>query len=105
MEDGIPALINEPSWADMAREAVTSTLGDGGLIQTPGGNMGAEDFSCFLEHIPGCYARLGARQEGGEVAPAHSSKFDFDEEAMAVGAAYMTTLTRIAGQRVHQGKI
>ena len=39
---------------------------------------------------------------GRENFPAHSSKFDFDEEALAVGAAYYRAIAKIAGQRLSE---
>jgi metal-dependent amidase/aminoacylase/carboxypeptidase family protein len=65
-------------------------------------NMGAEDFSYYLERIPGAYVRFGSQVPGREGYPAHSSKFDFDEEALAVGAAYYRAIARIAGQQLRQ---
>jgi hypothetical protein len=32
----------------------------------------------------------------------HSSKFDFDEEALAVGAAYYHAIAKIAGQQLEK---
>jgi hippurate hydrolase len=63
-------------------------------------NMGGEDFSYYLKHVPGCYVRFGTAREGIEQYPAHSSKFDFDESALAVGAAYYHAVARIAGARL-----
>ena len=64
--------------------------------------MGAEDFSYYMEKIPGAYVRFGGQVPGKEGFPAHSSKFDFDEEALAVGAAYYCAVAKIAGQRLHE---
>ena len=65
-------------------------------------NMGGEDFSYYLEKVPGCYVRLGARLPGREGFPAHSSKFDFDEKALACGAAYFHAVALAAGRRVRE---
>ena len=40
---------------------------------------------------------------GHEGFPAHSSRFDFDEQALAVGAAYYHQVARIAGRRLTEG--
>ena len=64
--------------------------------------MGAEDFSYYMEKIPGAYVRFGGQVPGKEGYPAHSSKFDFDEEALAVGAAYYVAIARLAGQRLRE---
>jgi hippurate hydrolase len=39
---------------------------------------------------------LGARREGWENIPLHSPSFDFDEEAMKVGAAFFDQVVREA---------
>src|SRR5437763_12874824 len=38
-------------------------------------NMGGEDFAAYLERMPGCFLRIGAREPGGEPIPAHSPRF------------------------------
>ena len=55
-------------------------------------SMGAEDFSYYLEKIPGCYVRFGARPNGDTYVPLHSPSFDIDEGVLAVGAAYFAQL-------------
>jgi hippurate hydrolase len=58
--------------------------------------MGGEDFSYYLEHVPGCFVRFGTAREGVEQFPAHSGKFDIDEESLAVGAAFFHAVARLA---------
>jgi hippurate hydrolase len=65
--------------------------------------MGGEDFSYYLDQVPGCYVRIGAQALGKEGFPAHSSKFDFDEDALAVGAGYFYSVALIAGQQLATG--
>jgi hippurate hydrolase len=64
--------------------------------------MGGEDFSFYLERVPGCYVRFGAQAAGREGFPAHSSKFDFDEAALAVGAAYYHQVALTAGAHLRR---
>jgi metal-dependent amidase/aminoacylase/carboxypeptidase family protein len=59
-------------------------------------SMGAEDFSYYLLHVPGCYVRFGACQQGCENIPLHSPSFDFDEEVLKVGAAFFDQVVREA---------
>lgn len=50
---------------------------------------GSEEFSEFQKVAPGFFFILGATPQGktaAEAAPNHSPAFDFDEDAMAVGA-------------------
>lgn len=100
IEQGIPAIINQPQIAQMAREVARACLGENSVAKILATNMGAEDFSCFLEHTDGCYIRIGAWNGVEETAPAHSSHFNFDEGALAVGADYLTSLAIAAGKVV-----
>jgi hippurate hydrolase len=58
--------------------------------------MGAEDFSYYLEHIPGCYVRFGARSENMKYIPLHSPSFDIEEGVLRVGAAFFDQVARDA---------
>lgn len=100
--EGTPPLVNDAVMAGLARRAAIETVGETNVLPLKTANMGAEDFSYYLEKIPGAYVRFGSQVPGREGYPAHSSKFDFDEEALAVGAAYYRALARIAGRQVRQ---
>ena len=51
----------------------------------------SEDYSLFLEQVPGCYYFVGSRnEERGLVWGHHHQKFDIDEEAMGIGIETMT---------------
>jgi len=100
--EGTPPLVNEAVMAVLARRAAIEAVGEAHVLPLKTANMGAEDFSYYLEKIPGAYVRFGSQVHGREGYPAHSSKFDFDEEALAVGAAYYRAIARIAGQQLRQ---
>lgn len=100
--EGTPPLINTPDMATLARRAAVEAVGEANVLPLKTANMGAEDFSYYMEEIPGAYVRFGGQVPGKEGFPAHSSKFDFDEEALAVGAAYYCAVARIAGQRLRE---
>lgn len=98
--EGTPPLINLPDMADLARRAAVEAVGEVNVLPLKTANMGAEDFSYYMEHVPGAYVRFGGQVPGKGGFPAHSSKFDFDETALAVGAAYYRAVAKIAGQRL-----
>ena len=100
--EGTPPLVNDAVMAVLARRAAIETVGEKNVLPLKTANMGAEDFSYYLEEIPGAYVRFGSQVPGREGYPAHSSKFDFDEEALAVGATYYRAIARIAGQQLRQ---
>jgi amidohydrolase len=48
--------------------------------------MGGDDFSAYLEEVPGCYAFIGAgSEEAGATFPHHHPRFRIDERALATG--------------------
>ncbi|MBH0191008.1 MAG: amidohydrolase [Nitrospira sp.] len=102
VKEGTPPLINTPDMATLARRAAVEAVGEANVLPLKTANMGAEDFSYYMEKIPGAYVRFGGQVPGKEGFPAHSSKFDFDEEALAVGAAYYRAVARIAGKRLRE---
>ena len=52
---------------------------------------GSEDFAYMLEQVPGSFVRLG--NGAGENTPfVHTSRYDFNDENLTVGAAYWTRL-------------
>ncbi len=103
MEAGAPPVINDDrAWA-VAREAARAVVGHEQVTRLKTANMGGEDFADYLDHVPGCYIRFGARVPGRESFPAHSSRFDFDEDAMAVGAAWFVEVAERAGRALAGG--
>ncbi len=84
-EEGYPPTVNDPKMTALAREAVRDVLGNGGPVEQDQ-TMGAEDMSYVLREVPGCYMVLGSMSKAkGFTSPHHSARFDFDEDAMAVG--------------------
>ncbi|MDP2870998.1 MAG: amidohydrolase [Bacillota bacterium] len=87
---GYPSVVNEEGMCRLVEAAGRSVLGQDKVLLIPKPSMGGEDFSYFAQLAPGCFFRLGARNESrGMVLPGHHPGFDFDEECMPVGAAVM----------------
>jgi len=95
LAEGTPPLINSPEMARLARAAASEVVGAANVLPLRSANMGAEDFSYYLARVPGAYVRFGAQVSGREGFPAHSSRFDFDERVLGIGAAYYHALTRV----------
>jgi hippurate hydrolase len=93
---GTPPIVNPREGAEWAARAVRDVLGAGGLVPLGTTNMGGEDFAFYLERIPGCFLRIGAREAGGERVAAHSPRFAPAEEALFVGAAVLAQCARVA---------
>lgn len=53
--------------------------------------MGSEDMAFMLQKVKGCYFLVGSQNRStGKVFSHHHPQFDFDEDAMLVGAQIMT---------------
>ena len=53
--------------------------------------MAGEDFSCYLQKIPGMMLFVGSGNPvKGVVYPQHHPKFDIDEDSLAIGVEIMT---------------
>ena len=93
---GIPPVVNDPGAAEWAVTAVHAVLGADALVPLGITNMAAEDFASYLQRMPGCFLRIGARREGEAIIAAHSPHFDVAEEAIFVGAAVLAESARRA---------
>jgi amidohydrolase len=89
IEEGYPPVINHPVAARLAREAAVMVIAPAGVVHQPHPSLGGEDFSYYLEKIPGCMVRFGAGLEEARSFPAHSPHFDFDERVLPIGAAFL----------------
>jgi hippurate hydrolase len=96
IDEGYPPVVNTSREAQLAYRAARSVVGEKGLMQLDHPSMGAEDFSYYLERIPGCYVRFGARSGNMKYIPLHSPSFDIDEGVLRVGAAFFDQVVRDA---------
>jgi len=96
IEQGPPPVVNSERESVWARTAAERVLGVGSVVPFGLTNMGGEDFACYLQRFGGCFLRIGAREAGGEPAPAHSPGFVAAEESIFVGAAVLAECAREA---------
>ena len=96
LDRGTPPIVNPPEPTGWARRAVVSILGEGAVVPLGFLNLAGEDFAHYLERIPGCFLRLGAREPGGQIIPAHAPSFYPAEESLFVGAAVLAECARVA---------
>ncbi|MHC5904370.1 amidohydrolase [Streptomyces sp. S6] len=99
---GVPPVVNDPEVTGLLRDAMTARRGAESVESTEQ-SLGGEDFSWYLEHVPGAMARLGVRTPGERtVRDLHQGNFDADEHAITVGvelftaAALLDAVTRTA---------
>ena len=95
---GYPSTVNDPEQAELVRQVAVEVVGEENVVLQPM-QMGAEDFSYFLEKVPGAFWFVGSRNpERGLVWGHHHPRFDLDEEAMTYGMDVMlNTVLRVLG--------
>jgi hippurate hydrolase len=96
ISEGYPPVVNSARETEIARRAVRATVGESGVALMEYPSMGSEDFSYYLQQLPGCYVRFGARIREHEYIPLHSPAFDIDENVLKVGAAFFDQVAREA---------
>ena len=94
--EGTPPIVNSREGAAWAAQAVRDVLGERALVPLGTSNMGGEDFAFYLEKMPGCFLRIGAREPGGEPRTAHTPRFYPAEDALFIGAAVLAQCARAA---------
>ncbi|MFJ8072711.1 amidohydrolase [Streptomyces sp. NPDC096176] len=93
---GVPPVVNDPVVTELLRDAQTARRGTYAIEDTEQ-SLGGEDFSWYLEHVPGAMARLGVRVPGDPVRrDLHRGDFDVDEAAITVGVELFTAAALLA---------
>jgi len=82
-----PPLVNDHAATALAREAVTSALGET-AVEPFAPMMTAEDFSLLAGEAPGCFFWLGAALDPPREH--HHPAFDIDESVLVKGAAALS---------------
>jgi len=85
---GYPPTVNHPTQTQFAGEVAASLFGEEAVDRSPEPSMGGEDFAFMLEEVPGSYVWLGT---GGEF-DLHHPRYDFNDEALPVGASFWVEL-------------
>jgi len=86
-----PATVNSADETAHALAAAKAVVGAAQVDTDPMPNMGSEDFAFMLEAKPGCYVWLGSGRGPGTPG-LHNPHYDFNDDALAIGASYWVTL-------------
>jgi amidohydrolase len=81
---GYPATVNDDGMTDLVTEVAKRLVGEDMVRTIAEPSMGGEDFSFYLQRVPGSMFRLGIADRGSRVL-LHTSKFDFDDRAIGAG--------------------
>ncbi|RRR48506.1 amidohydrolase [Mycolicibacter terrae] len=84
---GVPPVVNEAVSTRMLTHAIEA-VGPDVLAETRQSG-GGEDFSWYLEEVPGAMARLGVWPGVGPQRDLHQPTFDLDERALGIGVQVM----------------
>lgn len=80
VQERYAATVNHPDAAAEMRAALGSALGENWQAQQlPVPIMASEDFSYYLQRVPGAFALIGADDGQGHDAPCHSPHYDFND--------------------------
>ena len=82
---GPPAVVNTPYWAQFSRQVAAEA---GYRVQEAELQMGGEDFSLYLQRVPGTFVSIGSASEFG----LHHPRFNPDEQLIYPAASYFARL-------------
>jgi len=94
--EGYPPVINDPEGYRLSRGTASELLGEDNVLLIPKPSLGGEDFAYYLREVPGCLVRIGGVGPETPHAAMHSSYYDFDEDAIRLGAVYFSLLAHNA---------
>ena len=86
-----PATVNTAAETEVAARVAADVAGPAAVRRDMPPSMVSEDFAFLLQARPGCYACIGngPDEEGRGL---HSPRYEFNDEILAVGAAYWARL-------------
>lgn len=87
-----PATINSAAETDIAIRAANAVAGEDNVDWDCVPSMASEDFAFMLNCMPGAYIWLGVDRETS--VPLHNPHYDFNDDALAIGASYWIELVR-----------
>ena len=82
---GVPSVQNDPTLTHILEQASREAWGSDRVQIIPEPSLGAEDFSVYLQHAPGCMFRLGVGHSDKPNYPLHHPRFEIDEAAIVTG--------------------
>jgi amidohydrolase len=93
--EGYPATVNDPAMTDYVARVAREALGPNRYISAGRPSMGGEDFSYYLQKIPGCFFLVGVTPPDRQDYPSlHNDHYDFTDAALAVGMKMYAQLVR-----------
>ena len=89
---GQPELINDDTMVDILKGEAEKIIGPENCIDLVDPVMGGEDFSEYLQIIPGAFFRLGTcNPDKNTCIPQHNSRFNVDDDALKYGMKILSS--------------
>lgn len=90
-KNGVPGVHNDPELTQLVEQSARAAWGGERVQILTEPSLGAEDFSLYLENVPGAMFRLGTGVAGQPYYSLHHPKFTVDEAAILTGVVTMAT--------------
>jgi len=88
-----PPVVNNDELNELVVTASKEILGEENVIALKTMSMGSEDFSYYMEKVPGCLYRLGTNNDDPKShLPLHNPGIIFDEKALITGVKAMSAI-------------
>jgi metal-dependent amidase/aminoacylase/carboxypeptidase family protein len=87
--DMFTPLINDPAETQFIADVAADLVGEAHVDRNRTLIMGSEDFAYMLEACPGAFINIGIGDTDG---PFHSPRYDFNDEALPIGASLFARL-------------
>jgi amidohydrolase len=94
---GVPPVVNEEISTRIIAHAIEAVGPD--VLTDTRQSGGGEDFSWYLEEVPGAMARLGVWSGHGPQLDLHQPTFDLDERALAIGVRLMANIVEQSAEQ------
>ncbi len=92
VDKGYPSLFNNVKLANNSKSAAIEYLGADNVVDLDV-RMTSDDFAYYSHIIPGCYFRLGVRNESDGInSPVHTATFNIDNKALEIGSGLLSWL-------------
>ncbi|MEM7210881.1 MAG: M20 aminoacylase family protein [Pseudomonadota bacterium] len=88
-----PATVNDEKLSEFSKNVLLDLVGEENVDLDRPPTMGGEDFAFMARAKPGSFVFIGT---GEDVAPLHTTKYDFNDEVSPIGVAYWTKLVETA---------
>lgn len=87
IESGSLPMVNDPVVCDLIKGVATDLIGKERILPWKE-ELGAEDFGCYMELVPGAMFALGCGRDGFPCT-LHTPNFDLDESCLPIGSAIL----------------